>query len=493
MMSDPTLVEADAAGSSQEPETPAAGSTGVPEIPAGQPAFAVRCLALWLSTLTRRRLLDHDVELVEESGEGVDLVLVSTRGPAGEWGRVEQAVALGVPVIVVCHPEGEQAAVEFVRLGAHAVVVEGNEASALRIRAGETSGHLLESFAAELDHPWAKEGGPGIDPVTGLPGSISLELKLVELGRQALVPRLGLVEFGPEDRIASLGPAAGDILRRRLAALVAESAAHRGAEAYDLGRCRFGLLAASLPVAAGVALGNELVALGRSFAPAGDPLDAAVGWAGPESAADAAGARSLAERALDTARGRPQPVLDAVDLGAGATGSLELSTALRLADAVDALDPRGEHSARVTTFVSDLAQVLGLDDIDATRVALAARLHAVGMLSYGPAAFDQRHPDHEAAGAGHPERGERYLRFPAGAEVAAIVRGHHECWDGSGFPDRLAGAAIPLGARLLAVADRYDTLAGNPPEEIARVLREEAGRTLDPAVVEAALSMLASG
>lgn len=492
-MSETSLATADllSADHGAEPEAPSGEAQSPPE----EPAFTVRCLALGLSTQSRRRLLDHDVELVDEVGEGVDLVLASTRAPASALGALDAAVALGVPVIVVCHPDGEQGAVELVRLGAHAVVAEGNEAAALRIRAGETSGHLLESFATAMDHPWTRRGPQGADPVTALPGIVGMELRLVDLARQAVVPRVGVVEFGPDDLIAGLGPAAGNVLRRRLAVAVAQSATHRGVETFDLGRLRLGLVAVSLPVPACMALGHEVVALVRSFAPAGAPLEAAVGWAGPESAPDAAGVRLLAERALEAARGRPQPVLDAADLGIGAAGSVELSAALRLAEAVDALDPRGSHSERVAALAADLVATLGLDEIESARIGLAARLHAVGKVRFGGAAFDPAHPDHAAASREHPEHGERYLRFSAGAEVAAIVRAHHESWDGSGFPDGLAGPAIPVGARVLGVADRLDSLSASslPPDEIARILREEAGRSLDPDVVEAALSLLAGG
>ena len=77
----------------------------------------------------------------------------------------------------------------------------------------------------------------------------------------------------------------------------------------------------------------------------------------------------------------------------------------------------------------------------------------------------------------------------AGDEVAAFIRGHHERWDGEGHPDGLAGADIPLGARLVAVADRFDDLssAADPLTDLADQLRNEAGTVLDPELVDAAI------
>jgi two-component system cell cycle response regulator len=76
--------------------------------------------------------------------------------------------------------------------------------------------------------------------------------------------------------------------------------------------------------------------------------------------------------------------------------------------------------------------------------------------------------------------------------VAALVRSSHERWDGAGYPDMLEGDAIPLGARIVAVADAFAAMtAGRPyrpartPEEALAELRREAGAQFDPAVVDA--------
>jgi HD-GYP domain-containing protein (c-di-GMP phosphodiesterase class II) len=76
--------------------------------------------------------------------------------------------------------------------------------------------------------------------------------------------------------------------------------------------------------------------------------------------------------------------------------------------------------------------------------------------------------------------------------VATLVRGSHERWDGAGYPDRLAGEAIPVGARIVAVADAFAAMiAGRPyrkartPDEALDELRRSAGTQFDPVVVEA--------
>jgi HD-GYP domain-containing protein (c-di-GMP phosphodiesterase class II) len=93
----------------------------------------------------------------------------------------------------------------------------------------------------------------------------------------------------------------------------------------------------------------------------------------------------------------------------------------------------------------------------------------------------------------HPEVGGAMLaHFSLFREVAGFVRGHHERWDGAGYPDGLAGEAIPLESRIIAVVDAYDAMTTTRPYRLAlphaeavRRLREGAGRQWDPRVVSA--------
>ena len=94
--------------------------------------------------------------------------------------------------------------------------------------------------------------------------------------------------------------------------------------------------------------------------------------------------------------------------------------------------------------------------------------------------------------------GERILAAaPALANVGALVRSSHERWDGKGYPDRLAGASIPLGARIIAVCDAFDAMTSErpykpavPAERALEILVANAGSQFDPSIVAAFTTML---
>ena len=93
----------------------------------------------------------------------------------------------------------------------------------------------------------------------------------------------------------------------------------------------------------------------------------------------------------------------------------------------------------------------------------------------------------------HPEIGARILEpVERLRQLAPLVRFSHECWDGSGYPDGLAGEQIPLGARIISVCDAFDAMVSDRPyrggrstAEALAELRTHAGTQFDPAVVEA--------
>ena len=97
----------------------------------------------------------------------------------------------------------------------------------------------------------------------------------------------------------------------------------------------------------------------------------------------------------------------------------------------------------------------------------------------------------------HTILGERILDgAPALRGVARLVRASHECWDGSGYPDKLRGEAIPLGARIVSVCDAYDAMTSErayrgaiPHETACRELRRCSGKQFDPDVVSAFLKI----
>lgn len=171
------------------------------------------------------------------------------------------------------------------------------------------------------------------------------------------------------------------------------------------------------------------------------------------------------------------------------------------------LDLRGGmlagHSRRVADNARKVAQRLGLSDQEAQEVFLAGLLHDIGKIGLPDATierpFNNLGPEVRAEVMKHPEKGETLLmpvRRLSG--VARLVRHHHEHFDGTGFPDRLSGMEIPLGARILAVVNDFDavqigTLVARPlrPADALRFIVENAGRRYDPAIVDTFSKVLA--
>jgi hypothetical protein len=159
------------------------------------------------------------------------------------------------------------------------------------------------------------------------------------------------------------------------------------------------------------------------------------------------------------------------------------------------------HCRRVRCSVLHLAEVYGLERRQRRLLSLAARLHDLGKLFYPLWLLDKPGPlspaeylrlqEHSALGA-------RLLaNTGAGHVLVAAVRGHHERFDGGGYPDGLRGRQIPLLARLLTVADCYDAMTGprsyRPPLSPAAAredLRRGAGSQFDPEAVAAFLEVL---
>ncbi len=167
---------------------------------------------------------------------------------------------------------------------------------------------------------------------------------------------------------------------------------------------------------------------------------------------------------------------------------------LGLANALEAKDPytRG-HSERVGAWSRRLAGALDLAPADVEAVAQAGLLHDIGKIGVPEAVLGKRGPleDHEWEHMRrHPLVGAQIVApFDFLSAGALIIRHHHERWDGSGYPDGLVGQSIPLGARIVAVADVYDALTSTRPYRAAlphdaalEHIFGEAGRTLDAQV-----------
>jgi hypothetical protein len=139
-----------------------------------------------------------------------------------------------------------------------------------------------------------------------------------------------------------------------------------------------------------------------------------------------------------------------------------------LAEVIELRDPyTAGHSRRVAATGRALALALGLTAEEADVIESAGRVHDLGKVALDPAILmktSQLDANEWTQMKLHPVQSADVVdRFAAYKQGTAIVRHHHEAWDGSGYPDGLAGEAIPLGARILAVSDTLDALTSDRP------------------------------
>jgi diguanylate cyclase (GGDEF)-like protein/putative nucleotidyltransferase with HDIG domain len=180
---------------------------------------------------------------------------------------------------------------------------------------------------------------------------------------------------------------------------------------------------------------------------------------------------------------------------------VQLATVEALALAIEAkAGCTPEHIRSIQQSAGSLAEACGLSDVDVQAVRTAALLHDVGNMAV---------PEHILAKPGkltpeeferikiHPRVGAEILRnVTFGAPVGQLVLAHHERWDGLGYPAGLRGDDIPIGARILAIADCFSTLQTDRPYRPARsradalaTLVEHAGTAYDPALVDVFLRL----
>jgi ribonuclease P protein subunit RPR2 len=171
------------------------------------------------------------------------------------------------------------------------------------------------------------------------------------------------------------------------------------------------------------------------------------------------------------------------------------ATVLALANAVEARDAyTGKHAQRVAAYGLRIAHAAGIE-VD-PQVEFGFLLHDVGKVAVPDAILFKPGPLSEPERAlvrRHPEVGSEILRhIDFLDEAKQVVRHHHERWDCAGYPDGLAGEAIPLAARVFALADALDALTSERPyraaisfAEARRQIRAETGAQFDPAIVAA--------
>jgi len=175
-----------------------------------------------------------------------------------------------------------------------------------------------------------------------------------------------------------------------------------------------------------------------------------------------------------------------------------------LVEVVELRDPyTAGHSRRIAATSRLIAHQLGMTEEEADVIESAGRVHDIGKVALDPLVLVKTGAltaDEWRQMELHPVYGANVIdRFQAYRDGARYVRHHHERWDGTGYPDRLAGEAIPIGARILAVADAFDAMTSDRPyregmavERAAGILRDGGGFQWDARIVEAFLAVLAA-
>jgi diguanylate cyclase (GGDEF)-like protein/putative nucleotidyltransferase with HDIG domain len=347
------------------------------------------------------------------------------------------------------------------------------------------------------------------DPLTGLGNHRHfherLERELRHAHEKRLPLTLCLVDVDDFKRINDrFGHPAGDRVLSRLAARLRQTG-----EAFRLGGDEFALLlpgydeAAAVTAAASVVeriaviefeqLGSVTVSAGVATSPMHaserDELirlaDSALYWA--------------KEYGKNRVRSYRPDVIELAELKRLASGpdrAARFRAAASLARAVDARDVyTGSHSQRVADLAARTARRLGLPEEEVELTRLAASLHDLGKLAIPEEILRKPGPLTEPERMvleRHPQIGFRMLESLGVDPVADWVLHHHERWDGSGYPDGLPGDRIPLGARIIFVADAYDAMTSErvyrrrvASEEAIAELRRCAGSQFDPQIVHA--------
>lgn len=176
-----------------------------------------------------------------------------------------------------------------------------------------------------------------------------------------------------------------------------------------------------------------------------------------------------------------------------------------LAGLIDLRDSyTANHSRRVAAYARLIATELGLSPDESETIERAARVHDLGKMMIDVGVLSKPEPlsaQEWTLFQQHPVWGVEVLqRFPDFADGIAYVRAHHERMDGRGYPDGIDGDQIPLGARILAVADGFDAMASArpyrpalAPQRVLAELRSGRGTQWDAAVVDALLALIEQG
>jgi diguanylate cyclase (GGDEF)-like protein/putative nucleotidyltransferase with HDIG domain len=353
------------------------------------------------------------------------------------------------------------------------------------------------------------------DPLTGLGNHRNfhdrLERELRFAHERRLPLSLCMIDIDDFKRINDrFGHPAGDRVLSQLATRLRQTG-----EAFRLGGDEFALLLPGSDESAALAAASSVV--DRIAALNLEPTGAVTVSVGIATSPQHAGERDeligLADSALywakeygkNRVRAYRPDVIELAELKRLASGpdrAARFRAAASLARAVDARDVyTGSHSQRVADLAARTARRLGLPDEEVELTRLAASLHDLGKLAIPEEILRKPGPLTEPERMvleRHPQIGFRMLESLGVDPVADWVLHHHERWDGSGYPDGLPGDRIPLGARIIFVADAYDAMTSErvyrrrvAPQHAIAELERCAGSQFDPEIVAALANELA--
>src|SRR4051794_34158926 len=388
-----------------------------------------------------------------------------------------------LPVQIAVEPSPVTGTLALVRDGRD---FDGDELALLGelvAKAEHAAGEILANQA--LREQAVTDALTGLGNRRRLSGDLAAALQRATASRPALLLLFDLDGFKAYND--TFGHLAGDQLLTRLGGKLAEAVAGRGA-AYRLGGDEFCALLELedeqledliARTAAGLTETGRQFAIGASLGAVLLPHEAD----SPDHALQLADERMYAHK-----RGR-------------AAGPRDQARDLLLRTMQAKMPQLDKHSSEVADLAVRVARERGLTGETLDEIARAAELHDVGKVGipdailHKPGPLDPTEWEYMHQ---HTILGERILNAaPALRAVARLVRSSHERWDGTGYPDRLAGEEIPLGARIVAVCDAYEAMTADrayrtrlSPEAARRELRAHAGSQFDPTVVNAFLTTM---
>ncbi len=331
-----------------------------------------------------------------------------------------------------------------------------------------------------------------IDSLTQLPNRRSLmnELELVLGAGQRSETILVLYDLdGFKAYNDSFGHMAGDDLLRRLGGALAEAAKPWG-RGYRLGGDEFCVLASTRSVEAEAIARAAQVALSER----GGGFSIGASWGMvrlPAEAMTPTDALRLADRRMYAQKGQR------------ANSALSQTRGVLLGVLHEREPELDRQLQGVARLVAVMGHELHLDAEDLDVLVRAAELHDVGKVAIPDEILHKSGPLSDVEWElmrKHPLIGERVLSAaPAMSQVAKLVRSSHERWDGTGYPDRLVGEAIPLGSRIILICDAYNAMTAGRPygdpvsaREAIGELRRGAGTQFDPDLTEIFIERVAS-